>query len=282
MSADTRPAPAWLSFRRIVDVSFGTCVAALETGQLTGPDAGRRAGQPRMCGPVEHDPDCGTCRVQVRLARGPLRPALRMRLQADHWSSSPPRTVLELIPCGPIRPGAAYFRAGHLLLDSLTRSLARPLPAQRPDRATADQPHADQDQPGPGRWPAGSAAPARPAPSMTAPGCRAGPTDDPAPAAPPPDRMAQHQPATGQEHDMARFMDFHEDLKLPAETIAQLAEDTRNARPDRFGVRQIELYHNPDGKVYCLLEGPDEDAIRQHHAALGVPCGDVHQVDSLT
>ena len=38
---------------------------------------------------------------------------------------------------------------------------------------------------------------------------------------------------------MARFMDFHEDLKLPPEA-------------------------------------------RQHHAALGVPCGEVHQVDWLT
>jgi hypothetical protein len=47
-------------------------------------------------------------------------------------------------------------------------------------------------------------------------------------------------------------------------------------------VRQIELYHNAGGKVYCLLDGPDEEAIRQHHAALGVPCGDVHRVDSLT
>ena len=46
-------------------------------------------------------------------------------------------------------------------------------------------------------------------------------------------------------------------------------------------MRQVELYHNTDGNVYCLLDGPDEDAIRQHHAALGVPCGDVHEVDSL-
>jgi hypothetical protein len=75
---------------------------------------------------------------------------------------------------------------------------------------------------------------------------------------------------------MPLFMDFHEDLKLPAEAIAQIAEDTRAARADQFGVRQVELYHNPDG----LLEGPSEDAIRQHHA--GVPCGDVHQVSSLT
>ena len=81
---------------------------------------------------------------------------------------------------------------------------------------------------------------------------------------------------------MPQFMDFHADLKLPAEAIAQIAEDTRQVRADQFGVRRVELYHNPDGKVYCLLEGPDEEAIRQHHAAIGVSCGDVHQVSSLT
>ena len=81
---------------------------------------------------------------------------------------------------------------------------------------------------------------------------------------------------------MTRFMDFDEHLKLPAAAIAQLAEDARKAKTDRFGVRQIELYHNPDGKVYCLLEGPDEDAVRQQHAALAIPSGDVHQADTLT
>jgi hypothetical protein len=80
---------------------------------------------------------------------------------------------------------------------------------------------------------------------------------------------------------MPRFMDYHDDLKLPQEAIDQIAEGTRDGATDAFGVRQVELYHNPDGKVYCLLEGPDEEAIRQHHAALGVPCGDVHEVSSL-
>jgi Nickel responsive protein SCO4226-like len=80
---------------------------------------------------------------------------------------------------------------------------------------------------------------------------------------------------------MPRFMDFHDDLKLPPEAIEQIAEGTRAGETDAFGVRQVELYHNPDGKVYCLLEGPDEEAIRQHHAALGVPCGDVHEVSGL-
>jgi hypothetical protein len=76
-------------------------------------------------------------------------------------------------------------------------------------------------------------------------------------------------------------MDYHDDLKLPREAIDQIAEATRDGVSDEFGVRQIELYHNTDGKVYCLLEGPDEEAIRNHHAALSVPCGDVHMVSSL-
>jgi Nickel responsive protein SCO4226-like len=57
---------------------------------------------------------------------------------------------------------------------------------------------------------------------------------------------------------------------------------TYRPRPaDQFGVRQIGLYHNGDGAVYCLLDGPDEEAIHRHHVARGVPCGDVHQVHSL-
>lgn len=80
---------------------------------------------------------------------------------------------------------------------------------------------------------------------------------------------------------MPRFMDFHDDLKLPQEAIQQLAEGTRAGATDEFGVRQIELYHNADGKVYCLLEAPGEDAVRRRHAALDVPCGEVHYVDSL-
>jgi hypothetical protein len=77
-------------------------------------------------------------------------------------------------------------------------------------------------------------------------------------------------------------MDYHDDLKLPPEAIEQLAAGARAGTADEFGVRQVELYYNnDDGKAYCLLEGPDEEAIRSHHHALGVSCGDVQQVDSL-
>jgi len=74
---------------------------------------------------------------------------------------------------------------------------------------------------------------------------------------------------------MPRFTDFREDLKLPAEAIAQITEDSRNGTADEFGVRQAE------GQVHCLLDGPGEDAIRKHHATLGVPRGNVHRVDGL-
>jgi hypothetical protein len=123
MSAGMRPAVSWLSLPRIIDVPFETCVAALEGWPRTGQDGALHIGPGRLRGPVEPGPDRGTCRIEVGLARGPLRPPLRMRLEIDRWSPSPSRTALELIPCQRVRPTGAYFRSGHLLLDSLTRSL---------------------------------------------------------------------------------------------------------------------------------------------------------------
>ena len=145
MNAGMRPVSRGLSFQRIIDIPVETCVAAVESWQRAEQDGALRIGQSLLRGPVEHDPDFGTCRIEVRLARGALRRPLRMRLDIGRWSSSPPRTALELIPCRRVRPTAAYFRAGHLLLDVLTGSLPQHLPAQRSGRITATQPHPHQD-----------------------------------------------------------------------------------------------------------------------------------------
>jgi hypothetical protein len=112
-----------LSFSRVVDVPFETFVAALDSWLGTRHGGVLRLGRSQLLGPVEHDRDLGTRRIQVRLGRGPLHPPLRMRLDIDRWSAS--STALELIPCRLVRPAADYFRAGGLLLDSLTRSLSR-------------------------------------------------------------------------------------------------------------------------------------------------------------
>ena len=37
---------------------------------------------------------------------------------------------------------------------------------------------------------------------------------------------------------MPRFMDFHAELKLPPEAIAQIADDTRHERADHFRTRR--------------------------------------------
>jgi len=134
MSTNLVPAPGSLSFWRIADVPFETCIAALDSWLRAGHGGELRFGGSPVLGPMEHDHDSGTRRIQVRLARGPLYPPLRMRLEIDRWSSS--STALELIPGRLVRPTADYFRAGRLLLDSLTRSLPqRPEPSVTPSIA---------------------------------------------------------------------------------------------------------------------------------------------------
>ena len=118
-----------LSCRRIVPLPFAACVAALDSWRLTAPGSELRLGPNVLRGPAEHDRHLGTRRIEVSLARGPLRAPLRMRLDIGRWSASSARTALDLIPCQPVRPTAAYFRSGHLLLDALTCALRQHRPA---------------------------------------------------------------------------------------------------------------------------------------------------------
>jgi hypothetical protein len=130
--------PGGLSFRRIVDIPFESCVAALESWQREEWGGVLQGGHSQLRGPVEHDRGSGTCLVEVQLARGPLQPLLRMRLHVDSWSPSS-RTALELIPCRHVRATASYFRAGHLLLDSLTHALQPERQTQALDLLAGDK-----------------------------------------------------------------------------------------------------------------------------------------------
>ena len=135
MSTSMVPVLGSLSFWRIVDVPFETYVAALDSWLPAKHGGELWFGGSQLLAPMEHDRDLGTRRIQVRLARGPLHPLLGMRLDIDRWSSS--STALELIPCRLVRPTADYFRAGRLLLDSLTCSLPqRPEPWVTPSIAS--------------------------------------------------------------------------------------------------------------------------------------------------
>ena len=136
----------WLSFPRLIDLPFETCVATLENWQQrTGQDGELHIGPSLLRWPIEHDREHGIYRIEAGLARGPLRPPLRMRLEIARWSRLSSKTALELIPCQLVRPSADYFRSGHLLLDSLTHSLLQHEPAQPLGCITATQPHAHLD-----------------------------------------------------------------------------------------------------------------------------------------
>ncbi len=74
MSTSMVPVLGSLSFWRIVDVPFETFVATLDSGLRTRHGGELRFGGSQLLGPMEHDRDLGTRRIQVRLARGPLRP----------------------------------------------------------------------------------------------------------------------------------------------------------------------------------------------------------------
>jgi hypothetical protein len=127
--------PGGLVFRRIVDIPFEVCAAALERWSWhEAHDGELLIGRSVLRWPIEHDPDTDTCRIEVRLARGSLRSLLHMRLDVDRWSTSPSITALELIPSVRVRPAASYFRAGHLLLDLLTHRLR--LEREIPSRST--------------------------------------------------------------------------------------------------------------------------------------------------
>jgi hypothetical protein len=124
-SAGTYSAVSWLSFPRVIDIPFERCVAVLENWQRTGQGSELHIGQSLLRWPIEQDRDRCAGRIEVGLTRGRLRPPRRMRLDMSCWSPSSARTVFELVPAQRVRPTAAYFRSGHLLLDSLTHSLLR-------------------------------------------------------------------------------------------------------------------------------------------------------------
>jgi hypothetical protein len=81
------------------------------------------------------------------------------------------------------------------------------------------------------------------------------------------------------ETSVPKFIDFHPNYRMSPEEVAQLRQETVERKVDAHGVRQLEVFYSPDGKgVYCLLEAPDEEAVRKHHDG---DCGEVIEVESL-
>lgn len=77
--------------------------------------------------------------------------------------------------------------------------------------------------------------------------------------------------------DVPKFMDSHAMRPLEAETLRGL----QNTPEDEFGVTHHDiLFNEAENKVYCVLNAPDESAVRRHHEKAGIACDWVHEVES--
>ena len=135
MSAGTRPDRAWLSFRRIADVPFATCVAALESGSYgpartaRRPWPGLRAGRARpgrrdLPGPGPPGPRAAAPAAADEAAGRPLvLPAPADRAGTDPLRARPAQR--RLLPGRPPAAGLAGPLAG------TTRAGAAPGPRRR-------------------------------------------------------------------------------------------------------------------------------------------------------
>jgi hypothetical protein len=78
---------------------------------------------------------------------------------------------------------------------------------------------------------------------------------------------------------MATFMDVHNGMKgVTAEQLrAEHAKDT--AIENDEGVRFVKAWADPtSGKVFCLAEGPNIEAVKRVHARAGHPADEVYEV----
>ena len=76
---------------------------------------------------------------------------------------------------------------------------------------------------------------------------------------------------------MPKFIDSHPMTPFTADELKKL----QNAPADEFGVTHHDiLFSEEEDKIYCVLDGPDADAIHKHHAKAGISCDYVHEVSS--
>lgn len=84
---------------------------------------------------------------------------------------------------------------------------------------------------------------------------------------------------------MPIYMDTHEEtMDLPAELRKKVTDRIRNGERDSFGVVDRGIIIDRDGrKLHCVLDAPNVEAVKQHHAALNVPVehASIHQADVI-
>jgi Protein of unknown function (DUF4242) len=77
---------------------------------------------------------------------------------------------------------------------------------------------------------------------------------------------------------MGTFIDRHLAETVSDEAFSRALLQVDEHRADIHGVLVVGHWVD-SGRVYCVLEASNPEAIRAHHAKLGLPCDDVHEID---
>lgn len=81
---------------------------------------------------------------------------------------------------------------------------------------------------------------------------------------------------------MPTFTDWHMASELDDNRRRELQERVRSREPDEHGVVDPGIIFDRDAdRMYCILDAPDEDAVRRHHQDVGVPLETVHRADTI-
>jgi Protein of unknown function (DUF4242) len=78
---------------------------------------------------------------------------------------------------------------------------------------------------------------------------------------------------------MPRFMDVHTEMKdITQQQLAQAhQEDLKNEKPE--GVHFMKAWADPaSGKVFCLSEGPNREAVQRVHEKSGHAADEIYEV----
>lgn len=77
---------------------------------------------------------------------------------------------------------------------------------------------------------------------------------------------------------MPTFIDGHSSKGISRQELERLV----NLPPDEYGITHKELFFNKkEDRLYCILDAPNEEAIRRHHEAAGFKCDFITQVDQI-
>ena len=80
---------------------------------------------------------------------------------------------------------------------------------------------------------------------------------------------------------MSVFVDEHLLTEVDPAALDRLIAAARRGTVDRDGVRPVDHFFDGRGRVYCIVEAPDEAAVQRNHASVGLGSGPLRPLPGL-